>query len=307
MYILTSSDNNYVQHLGVMLVSLLENCGENKPKEIAVINDGIEKTNIDRLNSTILKYNVPVRYIQFNNTELSHLKPRNNKTLAAFHRLFLDTFYSEEIEKVLYLDCDIIIRKDISELFNTDIQNYVIGAVQNDGLYYQEVLGIPKEKLFFNSGVLLINLKKWRMSGTGQMLLDYINKNFDRMLRNDQDALNAVLYNDWFPLNPAWNTHLYFFTSPHLCRCDQILLKDILADPCVVHFTTQNKPWLYKCEHRFKGEYYKYLKSSAWKDYSIPDKTLANIVKHSLKKTSLSFLTIWKKMKRSVKRLIIKK
>ena len=52
------------------------------------------------------------------------------------------------------------LRKDISELFNKDISKYILGAVQNDGLHYQDRLGIPKNYLFFNSGVLLINMKK---------------------------------------------------------------------------------------------------------------------------------------------------
>ena len=162
---------------------------------------------------------------------------------------------------------------------STDISDFIIGAVQNDGLYYQQRLGMPEESLFFNSGVMLINLPKWRELNIQQKLINYIDNHFDVMLRNDQDALNAVLHNDWLTLNPQWNTHLYFFTSPHLCRYNQGLLKKILKDPAVVHFTTQNKPWFYAVKHPFKGQYYKYLKLTEWKNYKPADKTLINILR----------------------------
>jgi lipopolysaccharide biosynthesis glycosyltransferase len=305
MFILTSSDNKYVQHLGVMLVSLLENCKKYKPQEIAVINDGISGENIEKLNSSISKFKVPLRFIKFDNKAFSHLSPKNNKTLAAFHRIFIDEFYPPDAEKVLYLDCDIIVRKDIAALYKTDISQHIIGAVQNDGLFYQEILGMPAGKLFFNSGVLLVNLKKWREFKIQEKLVDYISCNFDKMLRNDQDALNGVLYNDWLPLNPVWNTHLYFFTSPHLCSYDPVQLKKIITDPAVVHFTTRDKPWYYSNRHLFKKDYYRYLKLTAWKDYVPPDKSLPGIANKFLITVSDILKRNYKHLRRSVKKLII--
>jgi lipopolysaccharide biosynthesis glycosyltransferase len=287
-----------------MLVSLLENCIKNKPCEIAVVNDNISEENITKLETTLFEYSVPIRLIEFESKVFSHLTPKNNKTLAAFHRIFLSEFYSADIEKVLYLDCDIIVRKDISELFNTDISNYITGAIQNDGLYYQKKLGIPEENLFFNSGVMLVNLTMWRKFNIQKKLIDYIENNFELMFRNDQDALNAVLVNDWLTLNPQWNTHLYFFTSPHLCRYDPELLQQILKDPAVVHFTTQNKPWFYIGKHPFKKEYYKYLKLTAWKNYIPADKTFLNIFRKNSNALFEFIYRYYKRSKRSLKKVV---
>jgi lipopolysaccharide biosynthesis glycosyltransferase len=302
MFILSSSDDNYIQHLGVMLVSLLENCRQEEPAEIAIINDNISLQNISKLKISLKKYNVPIRFIEFANTSLRHLKPKNNKTLAAFHRIFISDFYSADINKVLYLDCDIIVRKDLSALFNSPLTNYTIAAVQNDGLFYQEQLGMPKECMFFNSGVLLVNLSRWRKLGIQQKLINYINSNFENMHRNDQDALNAVLINDWVPLSPTWNAHLYFFTSPHLCNTDQKKLIEILHDPSLVHFTTQNKPWNYLGSHPFKKEYYKYLNFTAWKDYKPVDKYFLNILRKNSDNLFVFFNSLYKGFRRFAKK-----
>ena len=306
MHVLTSADNNYLQHLGVMLISLLENIGDNEINEIAIINDNISKENIAKLKSTLINYNVRIRFIEYKSNVFAHLKPKNDKTHAAFHRIFLTEFYSPEIEKVLYLDCDLIIRKDISELFNTNISDYVIGAVQNDGLYYQKRLGMSEESMFFNSGVMLINLSTWRKLNIQKKLIDYIEHNFEVMLRNDQDALNAVLKDNWLILNPTWNVHLYFFTSPHLCQYDAGLLHRILNDPAIVHYTTQNKPWLYMGKHPFKKEYYKYLKLTAWKNYIPPDRSYVNILRKNLKSLYKMLYRFYKGFRRSIKSLVFR-
>ncbi|MCB8999472.1 MAG: glycosyltransferase family 8 protein [Bacteroidales bacterium] len=305
MHILCSTDNNYIQHLGVMLVSLLENCHKQKPTEIAIIDDNVSLQNIDKLKDSLHKYKVPIRFIQFQNETLSHLKPKNNKTLAAFHRIFISDFYPAEVDRVLYLDCDIIVRKDIAALYNSELSNYTVAAVQNDGLYYQEQIGMPKESMFFNSGVLLINLSRWRKLGIQQKLITYINENFEKMHRNDQDALNAVLFNDCLLLNPTWNVHLYFFTSPHLCETNKKELIQTIADPSLLHFTTQNKPWFYQTSHPFKQEYYKYLKKTAWKDYRPVDKTFRNILMKNSKIISGYFHKKYKVVKRITKNILV--
>ena len=94
MHILTSSDDNYIQHLAVMLVSLLENTPSSKFQEIAVINDCISEANIEKLKASLFKYSVPIRFVKNDRRGLIHLKPKNNKTLAAFDRIFLSKFYS---------------------------------------------------------------------------------------------------------------------------------------------------------------------------------------------------------------------
>ena len=137
-------------------------------------------------------------------------------------------------------------------------------------------------------------------------LIDFIIRNFEIMHRNDQDALNAVLYNDWFPLSPDWNAHLYFYTSPHLCFFNGRKTEYYTADPAIIHYTTQNKPWFYNTVHPFKNEYSKYLKLSPWAGYSAPDLTLKNLVSKNWGNMERAVKKNFKRIKRGVKKLVWK-
>jgi len=133
---------------------------------------------------------------------------------------------------------------------------------------------MPVNKLFFNSGVLLIDLQKWKEKKILPRLVHFMSKHNKSLRFADQDALNAILYDDWFPLNPTWNMHLFFFLASQRCNYDQIKLKKALKNPAIVHFTTKEKPWFYLTQHPFKSEYYKYLEMTEWSDYCPPDQSV---------------------------------
>jgi len=276
MQILVSSDNNYVQHLGVMLTSLLSNCSLSHNIVITVINDSIDNINQEKLESICCRFNANFKFLNSDTFNALKYKPKNNSSLSAFNRLYVDEIYDKSINEVLYLDCDLVVRNDISEIFKTNLSNHTIAAVRNDGIHYQKILGMPHDQVFFNSGVMLINLERWRQKKIAQQAIQFLEENFETMKRNDQDVLNALLFDDWFELKPTWNAHLYFYTSPQFSLCKPEELKEVKNDPAIVHFTTNNKPWLYMSEHPYKNEYYNYLEKTEWASFIPKDKTVYN-------------------------------
>ncbi len=90
------------------------------------------------------------------------------------------------------------------ELWQTNLEGNVIAAVEDAGFHDRlEKMGITKEnEKYFNSGMMLIDLVRWRAKSITQKVLDYINQNPEKLRFHDQDALNAILYNDWLHLHP---------------------------------------------------------------------------------------------------------
>ncbi|WP_396126164.1 glycosyltransferase family 8 protein [Anaerobacillus sp. CMMVII] len=179
-------------------------------------------------------------------------------TKETYFRILLPELLSSKIKKVLYLDCDLIVKKDISELWNTDIKKYILAAVDESSMFgsgrrrrLKKELGISKRSRYFNAGVLLLNLKKWRKDGVSERIVNYL-KRHPKLTFMDQDALNAVLHNEWHQLDYKWNYTTYHWDQfPHV-------------KPAIIHFCGWRKPW--NSDIRYKEEYFKYLKSSMWEE-----------------------------------------
>src|SRR6202035_5658175 len=105
-------------------------------------------------------------------------------------RLWLADFFSSNIERILYLDSDIVVVGDIANLWHADIGNAVLGAVTIPGSTRCASCGVPEQFGYFQAGVLIINLKRWRDSDVPAQLRDWIAGNYEKIVDVDQDVLN---------------------------------------------------------------------------------------------------------------------
>ena len=133
-----------------------------------------------------------------------------------FYRLLAFKFLPSDIDRILYLDCDIIIRKPLQELWNIDVSSYGIAGVPDvfeGNIAHYNRLEYPSQEGYFNAGVLLINLDYWRNNNVTERLLNYIRDNNDKIRAHDQDTLNAVLYKETKAIDYKWN-FLPIFVDP---------------------------------------------------------------------------------------------
>lgn len=278
--IVTVSDDNYSQHLGVMLFSLLDNSRFNKQKNIFVIDDNISQINKTKLRDTVQQFGAKIFFKQINNEKYKNFKVSGHISLATYYRISIPEIVNSSIKKVIYLDCDLIVKNDILELWQNDISNYYIGAVENPKFNRQFQLGMPMDSRYFNSGVMIMNLEKWRKDNISDKVVDFLKENKDKTLLWDQDGLNAILFGKWKQIHPKWNLQTKFFKINY----DDTNFKeneftDAIKNPSIIHYTNPSKPWHYLNKHPLKNEYYKYLKKSYWKKYIPKDKNLRNIIK----------------------------
>lgn len=254
MHIVTAADNNYAKHLGVMLTSLLINQKETIGISIYIIDGNLSDINKEKLTKIVERFQSSVNFLTVDDTIFKSFNERKRISKEAYYRIMIPKLLSEDINKALYLDCDLVVTKDISPLWTTDIEDFHLGAVESS--VYKKLINyisLPAGSSYFNSGVFLLNLDKWRKDNITEKILQYKEENPDKDRFLDQDALNAVLYDKWLKLHYTWN-----YTTGHWKRRKSYPI----STPAIIHFTTRKKPW--NSNHPFKKEYYKYVSISDW-------------------------------------------
>ena len=147
---------------------------------------------------------------------------------TVFLRYFVADFVEEE--QALYLDCDIVVTRDLSEIFAVDLGSHPLGAVRDLGgeVYFGEQI--------FNSGVLLINVNYWRENDIAGQLIEMTDNLHDKVTQDDQSILNMLFENRWMELPFAYNC-----ITLHTTFSDYEPEKGLY--PPVIHYLTERKPW----------------------------------------------------------------
>lgn len=277
MDIVVCTDNNYVMPTGVLICSICEN---NKLEKITfhVIGDNaLNDKGKKILKEQVYLYNQEVYfYTMMVNSELNSLLLMDQKnqpkhlTIVSYFRLFLATILPTSVEKVLYLDCDIIVRHSLKELWNTDITDYAIGSivdVDEGSLSKFNRLRYPQRFGYFNSGVLLVNLSYWRKYNLQEEYISFLKNYPERILHHDQDVLNYVLRERKKSLHLKYNVQNGFmFKTVNISWEYENELNEAITDPYIIHYIACKKPWVKGCTHPYKSEYFKYRQLTRWKN-----------------------------------------
>jgi lipopolysaccharide biosynthesis glycosyltransferase len=299
--IVLATDNNFVQHCAVTMVSVLMN---NTDVHFWLLTEGLKAENEQILTKLVNDHQGKLTFVKVEPAVLQQLPMPQDINLshisvATYYRLFISSLLPKELIKVLYIDCDIVVRTDISELYQTVMDGYALAAVYQDDplLTKNEVyarLSFPQEYGYFNAGVILINLEYWRENQIEMQFMHYIKKAFNRISMHDQDVLNAVLYQQTLPLASKWNMLTPFFlrlvydfsTEKSMAYKDSILKTD-RYNPAIVHFVSRPKPWEWECSHPFRKDYFYYLSFTPWKGWKPEVKLSFSAIKGKLRGNSL--------------------
>ncbi len=279
-----SANDNYAQHLGVMLYSMLDNCSCPEKIRIFVMDGNISQKNKEKLNSIVNHSKAKISYHKPDEKLIEGMKVCRHITLEAYYRFPL--IENLNLTKLLYLDVDMVVTGDIKEIYNTPFQNNIVFAVKDPGgsPAKKRSLGIPSDKHYFNSGLLLVDCKRWREEKITQKALDFMRKNPEKIEHADQDGLNAVLVNKWEELNPCWNFIIKLFYHKHLPFLkahgyEDVNLREISKNAKIIHYASFMKPWFFLDPIPYKKIYWKYLNETPWRNYKYPDLTLEGFAK----------------------------
>lgn len=180
-----------------------------------------------------------------------------NWTVAAYYRLLFPHLLPKEVDKYIYIDTDTLVVGDLTQLWHTDVKDYVVAAVRDRLIPTRLDLGITTPGNYFNSGVLVVNKRLWIENHITEQSINFINDHPEKIFFADQDALNFLLHEQWQKLDLCYN--LMFADIPEdLPRRE---FETFLRDKVVLHFT-QHRPWNRLCENRFRYLYHHYLQVS---------------------------------------------
>jgi len=262
-------DWNYTRHCCVTILSILENNKKNKIK-FYIISSCLSKENVDYIKNLVDEYNQDIEFI-IRDTVIpkniqSLLINRGILTWWTFYRLFFN-LYIKDVERILYLDCDTIITKDLSYIYNMDMQWKPIAWYYDSEMnrHEREVLDTDH---YINAWVLLIDAKEYIKYPITIEKIKQANKKYEKRLNYaDQDYLN-ILFRDEILISERWMN--YLITRP--------FLNSGINKATIIHCLY--KPYLkYSfCPKKVKKLYYHYLNKTKWKWY--PEKVNWNLTNY---------------------------
>lgn len=275
--IVFASDDNYAQHIAVVIASIMT---KTKGKVcFFVINDNISDNKINKLKETAAVFYAEINFISVPEEKFKNVYLSGHVSRAAYFRLALPDILPEDVEKAIYLDVDLLVYDDIKKLWQVDLQNIPLAAVPDYGIMASgrlcrqkaDVIGLPVGEKYFNSGVLIINLKEWRKENHTKQILEIINSN--QFPHHDQDALNKLFMKNWLQIDLRWNIIppvFNLFTKILLNKTFRNQAINAKRNPGIIHYAGRYKPWEFSYHQDFNDMYYKYLKQTAFADEKMP-------------------------------------
>ncbi|AKG20952.1 glycosyltransferase family 8 protein [Calothrix sp. 336/3] len=273
--VIFAADDKYAMPLAVTACSIFANLDSNTKLRIFIIDGGITEVNKQKIANSLDPQRCDIRWLSLPKKLPQGMKISGHISTAAYYRLLIPELLPDNYEKIIYLDCDLLLNRDIKQLWDIDIADNYILAVQeirfpciNSGLVNYKQLNIPGDWKYFNSGVLVINLKKWRSENITQKAIQYLEQHQEDIRFHDQDALNAILAGNWGELDPRWNQtpFIYEYKSWRESPFTEESFKNILNEPWIIHFASSFKPWNFY-QHIHKRLFYRYLDMTAWKGW----------------------------------------
>ena len=277
--LVTAGDEGFALPMAVTLHSTLTHIAPHRSVRIVGLDAGLTPRSRRRIAQVVRESyaDTTLRWVQ---PDISALTEITIKTAARFnasifYRLLIPEVLPASYERVLYLDSDIVAEESIEALWAQLFGDHIVLAVPEravscpeNGIAEWERLGLAAEAPYFNSGVMLIHLDRWREADISGAALRYLTNPENRFCYpGDQEALNAVLAGRWGALAPRWNaTHLLYSDTERL-KMEAMLgtsLASAREDPALIHFTSDRKPWMPRCGHPLQERFFHYLRRSGW-------------------------------------------
>ena len=237
-------DDQYAPYLAVAVCSLIKNASRDYHYRIMVLHQGLDEENMQRIKALQTDY-ADIEFIpmqQCFDSITDHISNRLRAdyfTLTIYFRLFIPDMFPQ-YDKAIYLDADVVVPGDISKMYEVDLGDKLLGVCLDLSIhdtpelvhYITDGVGVDKDH-YFNSGILLMNLKRLREVELGKRFLEVHNRWHFDCIAPDQDYLNAMCFGNVVQLDPRWDT----MPNPK---------QPEIADPLLIHYNLFEKPWMYK-------------------------------------------------------------
>jgi lipopolysaccharide biosynthesis glycosyltransferase len=253
LHVCCAAEGGYVVHAAAMLDSVLFHSDERTVHVHFLHGPGLSLADTRLLRRVVDAGGGRLSCHEVSESALEGLPSMSQFTPAMWYRIFLPELLPG-VDRVLYLDADTIVAESLGPLWQLDLEDNYLAAVtnlfQHNHVQRPAELGLAGPEVYFNSGVLLMNLERMRRDSCSAALADYARVHAHELEWPDQDALNVVLGGRRLPLHPRWNCMNSMFAFRSARRVfGRRALREALARPAIRHFEgpAENKPWHPDC------------------------------------------------------------
>lgn len=247
MNFLFTLNSSYVDPLCTLIHSLNKNSGE--INNYYVVYSNLCDNDIHKIKTSVYKNNVT--FIKIEDTRFNNLPLLKHITKEAYYRLLCTDYLPTDIDKILYLDPDIVAINSIDKFYNTQLNGYYISAGTHVNSFMNwfnsKRLKLPAIYPYVNSGVMLINLKLLREKFSVNQITDFIKNTDLRLEFGDQDIINALFYNR-IKLYDSTVINLDYKTF----KRNKLNFDYVRKNTVFVHYDGKDKPWHENCKNPLK-------------------------------------------------------
>ena len=270
IHICFASDDRYAPHAAALVASIMSN---KSPEEELSFHFFSDKTapwvqEAFRQMSREMGFNLVIYEMSTEQFANLPVMPYMNQSRTTYLRLLMHRLLPGSMDKILYLDVDMIVMSSLKELYLTDISECYAAAVATPARIINPRFG----HWYFNAGTILLNLKKYRDENMEEQAMKYALENIDCLKLADQDILNYIFKGNVVFLPQKWNArqrtlprnqaaaHKYEMNSlPDECVEEH---REAEASPCIIHYHTQQKPWNPNYRYAWGEFYWKHLRKT---------------------------------------------
>jgi len=262
--VVTSCDEGYLPYIGVVAASLAATRAPSTAVELTILQPGVPSASRDQVAASAP--GIALNWIDVDEAAYHEagVNPVPLIRRPHYFRCLVGTLLPETVGRCVYLDGDTLVRSDLTDLWRTDLGDCAIGAALDfflprtgDAIAPWRELGLDPEARYFNSGVMLIDLDKWRAADAGKRVLETCLSRREHLWaqgkwpQHDQFGLNVVFHGEWKRLSQDWN---------YLSEMET-------HEPRVLHYCGGGKPGSPTCRDEFTAWFHEVLETTAWRSW----------------------------------------
>jgi lipopolysaccharide biosynthesis glycosyltransferase len=277
VHIAFSIDDNYAPHCGVAIASMLANVHPNQKLTIHILHDDTLSLENKKSLVSISRNNFVVfNFIGVNQSDFKRYpNNRSHISSATYYRLALHRLLPENIEKIIYLDADIIVEDNITQLWIELDDQFAAACADEGGILQSRRLKLPVSHTYFNAGVMVFNLKKLRETGADILYLESFLMMKKNIIMQDQDILNLAFLNKTKELPLRWNANGRLFTPNDLeYKYSDSEAAYAALNPGIIHYTDASKPWSKNCVHPLTSLYWHWRLQTPWAQEKVAERKI---------------------------------
>jgi lipopolysaccharide biosynthesis glycosyltransferase len=273
--VVLSADNDYARPLATAAHSVIATLPAERQLDLYVLDMGLDADNRSLVERSVADVRTTVHWVDSLRDKVGHLPNTWTEiTRATYARLYIPDVLPRDVARAVYLDCDVIARRSVGELFDVDMEGRAAMAVPDvQSPFVTSPLGVPRwfesgrspGDLNFNCGVMLMDLVAWRQESVRDAALAYLTDG-RHYFAQDQEALNVVLAGRIGQLDPRWNQQFELFLREYEVTLPypRELLTELATNPWITHYSNKKKPWHYGNQHPLVHEWFEHLDQTAF-------------------------------------------